>query len=102
MVYADVYFGDENKNKRKLFKLLEKRFPEESSLYKSMNNAKLGYSCMTEFEMLVKKKNNEILLLESKTEGNLCNCRKSDFCPLSCKCLVHKVVYMAMVKSERL
>lgn len=93
MVYATVYFNDENKNKR---------FPEESSLYKNRNNVKLGYSCMTEFEMLVKSKNNKILLLESKTEGNLCNCRKPDFYLLNSKCLVYKVVYMAMVKSERL
>lgn len=80
----------------------EKHFPEETSLHKNRNNVKLGYSGTTEFEMLVKSQNNKILSLESKTEGNLGKCRKSDLFPLKLKCLMYNVVYTARVKSERL
>ena len=96
----------------KLFlKLIEKHFKDNTKLNRiiNKNNCKISYSCMPNIKSIIQKHNKRTMNTHNKTPANntepdetkLCNCRKSNECPLENKCQVKNVIYKATVVSNK-
>ena len=63
----------------------------------------LAYSTMPNMDAIVKAHNKGVLRKEEEKggeEGELCNCRKKEKCPVNKKCMTEGVVYKAKVEYE--
>ena len=88
------------------FNLISKHFPQEHPLHKifNKNTIKLSYSCMDNFERIIKKHNNKIIRNSTapKTEATRnCSCHNKNNCPLQNQCLTRNVVYKATVSIDK-
>lgn len=88
---------------KEFLKLVRKHFTPEHKLHSLFNrmNLKLSYSCMPNIGNIIKSHNSKILN-ENQIPSKLCNCRKSNECPMEGNCLVPCVVYKAEVKSSNI
>ena len=88
---------------RKFLKLIDKHFPREHTYAKIFNRStlKLSYSCMPNMATIIKNHNNCVLKPPAEEQGQLCNCRNVQNCPLGGECLTKCLVYLAEVTAER-
>ena len=83
---------------KQFFKLIEKHFPENSTLRPiiNKNTVKLSYCCMPNVGAIIAQHNKKILK-ETDNEPPQCQCDDGE-CPLEGKCGVKGVVYQATLK----
>ena len=84
--------------------LIEKHFPPGNILHKifNKNTIKISYSCMDNFEKIIKKHNSKIIRKHSKNikvDKKSCNCRDKKNCPIPNNCTASCVVYQATVST---
>ena len=87
------------------FGLLQRNFPPKHPLHCLFNKktVSLAYSTMPNMDAIVKAHNKGVLRKEEEKggeEGELCNCRKKEKCPVNKKCMTEGVVYKAKVEYE--
>ena len=62
---------------------------------------KVSYSCMPNIASIVNNHNKKILINNTITPQNGCNCRKEDQCPLDNNRLITNVIYKANVTTDK-
>ena len=84
---------------RNFLNLVDKHFPHHHWYHKlfNRNNLKTNYSCMGNMTTIISGHNAKVLNPAPAEDPCTCNCRKTDTCPLSGKCLTKCVVYKATV-----
>ena len=84
-------------------KIIDEEFPKSHPFHKifNRNTLKISYCCMPNIKQTLDGHNKGILSksVKSNTATPTCNCRKSNECPLSNKCLTESVVYQATLTS---
>ena len=87
---------------REFTSLIDKHFPPHHKYRKIFNrsNLRLSYSCTANVKTVILNHNKKILNKPSEqVVDKLCNCRRSDECPLSGECLQPAIVYRAIVNA---
>ena len=85
---------------KKIFLLLDKRFPKTHKFYKifNRNNVKVSYSLLPNISSIIKSHNKKVLSNnKSKSSKSSWNCRDKSSCPLNCNCSQQNVVYCGKV-----
>ena len=87
---------------KKFLQLLDQNFPKQHILHKicNRNTIKLSYSCTDNMSQIIKAHNNKIIGPNSLNDGESCNCRNRQLCPLEGKCTTSNIVYEAQVTSN--
>ena len=84
------------------------RFPKNHPLHKIFNRhmLKLSYSCMPNMKSIIASHNKALLSDYTPTptqqSNKQCNCRTKDKCSLEGKCIRMKVVYQAIITTNRI
>ena len=91
----------------KFLGLIDKHFPKENPLSKTINRntVKVSYKTVTNMKKIISGHNSKVLkdeetktTAEEEVEKKECRCRSKDDCPLDGKCESESVVYQATVK----
>ena len=91
----------------KFLSLIDKHFPKENPLHKTINRntVKVSYKTVTNMKKIIGGHNAKVLKKEdeNKTKSGEtevkkeCNCQKKEDCPMDGKCLSESVIYQATV-----
>ena len=76
-------------------KLIGKHFPKTNKFHKifNKNNVKVSYSCLPNFDNMIKEHNNRIFPKEKTQNQSKYNCRQKDTCSLEGNCLDKELIY---------
>ena len=89
---------------KSFLRLIDKHFPSHHRYHKLFNrsNVKLSYSCMPNMESIIRRNNFKLLNKPPapKNPPQLCNCTKTEECPLPGQCLKTGIIYKALVKTS--
>ena len=88
---------------KEFLKLVDKHFPKHHRYYKLFNRSsvKCSYSCMPNMAAVINSHNAKVLAPPASSTQRSCNCRQTQSCPLSGKCLTECIVYKATVTAPQ-
>ena len=90
---------------QRFLNLLDKHFPKNHILRQVVNRncVKLSYSCTKNVKQIIQAHNNKILQKDIENQNcenkKLCNCRKTNECPLKKNCKGGPLVYKATIQA---